>query len=269
LAVQQRRRRYWRKAHTRRNPDGSSSVVTGHWVNGTGGAGEETGFPPRFYSHSSPPPRSHSAADSHVASPIRKRRKKIVLTITASLAIAAGAGAAATVTLNTGGSSGENGNVSIQANLDLTQIDAELSKLGFNGGATQDGASDSSQNCSQASTGDVKAFLTRNQCKEYAVTLVELNRKGIATQAVITWVVMDTPSLTTQYKNIADERHKGNPPGQPDNFDGLCYASGQNNVSAWVAQVQPTGNVSVDRQILQAVAPANLSASYLGLHCVS
>jgi hypothetical protein len=78
---------------------------------------------------------------------------------------------------------------------------------------------------------------------------------------------MATASLTSQYKNLVAERHTGNPPGEPANFNGLCYASGHDEDAAWVAQVQPTGHVTVDRQILQAIAPAKLSASYLRMHC--
>jgi hypothetical protein len=169
----------------------------------------------------------------------------------------------------TRGATAQGESVSIQANIDFNQLIAELPKLGFAGSVPQNAASDSSQDCSQNSTGYVREFLAKNQCKEYAVTLVKLHKQGIATQTVISWVVMATPSLTFQYKNLVDERYKGNAPGQPTNFDGLCYASGQDNDAAWVAQVQPTGRVTVDRQILQAVSPAKLSASYLEMHCVA
>jgi hypothetical protein len=113
----------------------------------------------------------------------------------------------------------------------------------------------------------VKRFLTANPCTEYAVTLINLHKPGIATQAVISWVAMTAPSLTLQYKELADELHRGNPPGQPPDFNGLCYASGQNGDTAWVAQVKPTRHVAVDRQILQAVAPVKLSVGYLRTHC--
>jgi hypothetical protein len=71
-----------------------------------------------------------------------------------------------------------------------------------------------------------------------------------------------------EYKVLIDLRYKGNPPGQSTDFDGLCYASGVDGDSAWAAQVQPTGQVSVDRQILKSVVPVKLSTSYLEGHCV-
>jgi len=266
LAVQRpRKKRYWRQTHIRHNPDGSTSVVNGHWVNGPGGVGEEVSSPPQFPPQSPSPLRPQPPAGGHAAPRPRKKRRKFALAITATAAITVGA---VTFTLTTSNSSGVSDSVSIQANIDLRQILTELPKLGFAGSAPQNGASDSSKDCSQSSTGDVKQFLARNPCKEYAVTLVKLHKQGIAAQAVISWVVMATPSLTMQYKNLVDERHKGNPPGQPTNFNGLCYASGQDDDTAWIAQVQPTGHVAVDRQILQAVAPVKLSASYLGIHCI-
>jgi hypothetical protein len=224
------------------------------------------GSPPQFPPQSPPPPRPQPPTGGHPAPlPRKKTRKKIALAITASAAITAGA---VTFTFVTSNSSGASDSISVQANIDLTQILTELPKLGFAGSVPQNGASDSSQDCSRSSTGDVKQFLAKNSCKEYAVTSVKLHKQGIATQAVISWVVMATPSLTMQYKSLVDKRRKGNPPGQPTNFNGLCYASGQDDNTAWVAQVQPTGHVAVDRQVLQAVAPVKLSASYLGIHCV-
>jgi hypothetical protein len=114
----------------------------------------------------------------------------------------------------------------------------------------------------------VKQFLIENPCKEYAVTLVKLHKQGIITQAAISWVVMTTPALNSQYKKLVDERFSGNPPGQSADFNGLCYASGQDDDATWVAQVQPTGHIAVDQQILQAIAPAKLSTNYLGIHCI-
>jgi hypothetical protein len=174
-----------------------------------------------------------------------------------------------TLTITNSGSAGASDSVSIQVNANVNQLIAELPKLGFAGSVPEDAASDSSQNCSQSSTGYVKKFFAQNQCKEYAVTLVELHKQGIATQAIISWVVMAAPSLTMQYKDLVDARYKGNAPGQPTNFDGLCYASGQDDDTAWVAQVQPTGHADVDGQILQAVSPVDLSASYLETHCIA
>lgn len=190
----------------------------------------------------------------------------MAVAITAAVAITVGG---VTFTLTRGGSAGASDSISIQANLNLQQVVALLPKLGFAGDIPEKAVSDSSQNCGPNSTGYVKQFFTKNPCEEYAVTLIQLHKQGIATQAVITWVVMSTSSLTLQYKNLVDARYKGNPPGQATNFDGLCYASGQSEDAAWVAQVQPTGQVATDRQILQAVSPGKLSTDYLEMHCIA
>jgi hypothetical protein len=171
--------------------------------------------------------------------------------------------------VTSGGSSSSAGNVSVQANIDLGQAVSKLLKMGFAGSDnTKNGGSNSSQDCSQSSTGNVKQFLTKNPCKEYSVSSIEAHQNGVSTQAAISWVVMATPDLAAHYKEIVDERHRGNPPGQPVSFNGLCYASGQDGDTTWVAQVQPTGHIAVDRQILQAVAPVDLSGDYLAVHCV-
>jgi hypothetical protein len=266
LAVQRpRKKRYWRKAHIRHNADGSTSRVAGHWVNSPGGAGEEVSSPPQFPRQPPPAPRPQPPARGHAVPRPRKKRRKLALAITAAAAITVGA---ATFTLTKGNSSDVSDSISIQLNFDFKQIVAELQKLGFAGTVRQIGASDSSQDCSQSATGDVRQFLARNLCKEYAVTFAQLHRQGIATQAAISWVVMATPGLAMQYKDLVDKRHNGNPPGQPTSFNGLCYASGQNDDTVWVAQVQPSGHAAVDGQILQAVTPVKLSASYLRIHCV-
>jgi hypothetical protein len=256
-------RGYWQPTYTKRD----GTVVRGHWVRGSNRRTNAPIPPP-----SSPPPShpqpaypSSPPVSNHAAPHPRKKRRKTAIAITATAVITAGA---VTFTVAEGGSAGASDSVSVQANIDFNQVMAELPKLGFAGSVPLNGAPGSSQDCSQNSTGDVKQFLVVNPCKEYAVTLIKLHKQGIATQAVISWVVMASPSLTLKYKQLVDERHRGNPPGQPTVFNGLCYASGQNDDAAWVAQVQPTGDVAVDQQILQAVAPAPLSTSYLRIHCV-
>jgi hypothetical protein len=274
LAVEQSpKRSTWRNGHYRRNPDGTTSWVSGHPLT-TRGRGKTRSSPtrpapapiPPSHTFPTPPPlRPAPPVSGRVRPRHRKKKRKLALAITATVAITVGA---VTFTLTRGGSAGASDSVSAQANVDFNQAVAELPKLGYAGKVSQNGASDSSQDCSQHSTGAVRQFLSTNQCKEYAVTLINLHKQGIVTQAVISWVVMATPGLTLQYKNLVDERHQGNPPGQPPKFNGLCYASGQDEGAAWVAQVQPTGQVAEDRQILQAVAPVELSANYLGVHCI-
>lgn len=237
--------RYWRGAYIRND----GTAVRGHWVNGRDA---------RTGSAQAPIP-------SHARPRSSKRSRKTAAVITATAVIAVGA---VTFTVTRSGSAGVDSNVSAQASVDVSQAVSELPKLRYAGKILQNGASDSSQNCSQNSTGDVKNFFAKNSCKEYAVTSMVLHNQKISTQAVISWVVMATSGLTTQYKNLVDQLHKGNPPGQSTVFNGSCYASGQNGDSAWVAQVQPTEDIAADRQILQAVAPANLSSDYLVIHCV-
>lgn len=256
--------RYWRRTYVKRD----GTVVQGHWVNGANGGGNTPSPPPsppppppatpRY-----PPPQANGRA---AASRSRKRRRKLSIAITATVAIAAGI---VTYTVTSGSSSGAGASVSLQANIDLGQAVSEITKLGFSGSDNaKNGSLNSPADCAQNSTGDVRMFLTRNQCKEYSVALLKIHKQGVATQAAISWVAMTTSGLALQYKDIVDKRLNGNPPGQPPNFSGLCYASGQNGDTAWVAQVQPTGYISVDRQILQAIAPVKLSANYLEMHCI-
>jgi hypothetical protein len=78
---------------------------------------------------------------------------------------------------------------------------------------------------------------------------------------------MSTISLAAQYKVYADTPGEGNPPGQSSTFTGFCYSSGQDGDTVWTEQVQPTGNIQTDQEILQAAAPQTLSAGYLKQHC--
>jgi hypothetical protein len=261
--------RYWQPTYTRQD----GTVVRGHWVNDSRtrrdtevpAASRPTPYEPSTYPPPTPAYSPPPSPASHAASRPRKKKRKAAIAITAAAVVTAGA---VTLTLTGGGSAGASDNISVQTTVNFNQVMTELPKLGFAGVVTQNATSDSSQNCSQASTGEVQEFFANNPCKEFAVTVAKLHNEQIATQAVITWVVMPTVALTLKYKNLVDLRYTGNPPGQSTNFDGLCYASGVNGNSAWAAQVQPTGHIFVDQQILQAVVPVKLSASYLADHCI-
>jgi hypothetical protein len=74
----------------------------------------------------------------------------------------------------------------------------------------------------------------------------------------VSWVGLATSALAAKYKKTADE-----------GYNGICYASGLSGAAVWVAQVRATGHVTVDREILRAVAPAELSASYLAINCLN
>lgn len=250
--------RYWRKTYRRRD----GTVVQGHWVNGQNGTTSTPSPSPYSPPPSYPPP---ARIPNQAAPRPRNKKRRLAIAVTATVVITAGA---VTFTVTRGGSAGASDSVSVQANIDFKKAVAGLEGLGFAGNVSHPGTSDSSQNCSQSSTGDVKQFLIENPCKEDAVALAKLHRQGIVTQAVISWVVMPTRVLNLQYKKLVDERYRGNPPGQSTDFNGLCYASGQDDDATWVAQVQPTGQITVDQQILQAIAPVKLSTNYLGIHCI-
>jgi hypothetical protein len=261
--------RYWRKAY--RRADGT--WVRGHWVRSSNHRREPPNSshpdPPRSYPpppYTPPPSYTPTTPVTDQPPPMpRKKRRRLAAAVTATAVVTIGG---VTYTVTSGGPSSASDGTSIQANVDLGHAVSELMKLGFAGSDNlTTGGSNSAADCTLNSTGEVKAFLTQNPCKEYSVALVKINRQSVSTQAVVSWV-MTSPSLAVRYKDIVNERYAGNPPGQPSAFSGICYASGQEEDSVWVAQVQPTGSMTADRQILQAVAPVDLSESYLHAHCI-
>ncbi len=172
--------------------------------------------------------------------------------------VVAGAIGGAVYGLTSGGSSGGTGTgVAAQASANLGRAVAQLARLGFGGSdKLTNGGDESAKACTENSTGSVKQFLTRNPCREYSGTSINVHKKKITTAATVSWISMATSDLSVKYKKMADERRSA-----------LCYASGQSGDAVWVAQVKPTGRVAVDREILQAVAPAPLSAGYLAVNC--
>lgn len=226
-------------------------------------SGSNGGTPPP---HAPYPPPAYSPPPSSEPSPSR-RRKRRRLTVAVTVAVALGVGAV-TIDLSTSGKSANSSNaITVQANLDLKLVVAKLLKLRFAGTSmAQPTGSDSG--CAQDASGDVKQFLTLHPCKDSALSSITMHKKRISTQAVVSWVVMPTNTLANQYKLVADEPGKGNPPGESAIFTGLCYASGQSGDTVWAAQVLPTGDLAADRQILQAIAPIALSRSYQKAHCI-
>jgi len=157
----------------------------------------------------------------------------------------------------------------VQVKADLTQAIAALAGLGFHSARGVNSSNPSyGTDCARSATGEVGQFLTRHPCKEYASATLTSRRQGTTAQVAMSWVVMPTATLASQYKAKADAPQQGNPPGEPPAFNGLCYASGQNGATVWTAQVQPTGHVNADREILQAAAPSRLTQSYLQQHCI-
>jgi hypothetical protein len=155
----------------------------------------------------------------------------------------------------------------VQVKADLTQAIAALAKLGFP--STRSINSSYGTDCEKTASGGVKQFLTRHPCKEYASAILTARRQGTTARVAISWVVMPTANLAEQYEAKANVYGQGNPPGEPPmTFNGHCYASHQNDATVWAEQVQPTGHVNADREILQAAAPAKLTLDYLHKHCV-
>jgi hypothetical protein len=151
---------------------------------------------------------------------------------------------------------------------DLTHAVAALIALGYRSVVPQPSPS---RDCAGSATGNVRQLLTRHPCKEYASTTLTAYRHGGSAQIAISWVVMPTAALAEQYKAEADTPGQGNPPEQSPNYNGLCYASGQDGATVWTEQLQPTGHltVSADQKLLQAAAPAkHLTAVYLQQHCI-
>lgn len=198
------------------------------------------------------------------AQPSRPRRRNAGLAVAATVTAAITIGFV-TVTLSTGSGPGDGG-VSVQVDANLNQAVAGLLTLRFAG--VRLGPSYATD-CAGSATGEVSQFLVRHPCKQYASTTLKVHRPGTAAQAVVSWVVMPTAALASQYKATADAPHTGNPPGERG-FSGLCYASGQTGTTVWTEQVKPTGKMPVEteREILQATAPRKLSAGYLQQHCI-
>lgn len=241
-----------RRAHRRKVPGGNPSA------------------PPYIASFPRPSHQPPYSPESSPSQPVRRRntkRHRFAIRITATITIGVGA---ATISITTSRDSGGRGSsVTVQATTSLGQAVSELQKLGFAGSdSIQSPASGSDASCASSSSGGVRQFLILHPCKEYAVTSIEMHKLGISTQAASSWVVMPNATLANQYMTLVGIRYSGNPPGELDAFNGLCYAAAQGGETVWVGQVIPTGHVTADQQILQAIAPLTLSPDYLKAHCI-
>lgn len=220
-----------------------------------------TASPPVQPAPSSPPvfkrtPRRRSRA---------RRAATLAVAVTVTGAVTVG-GLAVTGTFN-GSPSG--GSLSVQVNVDLGKAVSALLALKF-AGHSNSGTSLANYraDCAESASGQVKQFLTRHPCKQYGAETWTITRQDAKAQVAFSWVEMPTASLAGQYKAVVDAYSTGNPPGVSSAFNGRCYASGQQDSTVWAVEVQPTGNVRVDQEILQAAAPRNLPADYLQRHCV-
>jgi hypothetical protein len=160
----------------------------------------------------------------------------------------------------------------VQAKVDLNKAKSSLSGLGFSGkllSSVSRSGTGKPASCEESATGQVKDFLTNYPCKRYASDMWAITRQRLTTNVVFAWVEMPTASLAGRYKSIVDTYGTGNPPGISSAFDGRCYASGQQDSTVWTVEVRPTGNLNIDRMILQAAAQQKFSSAYLALHCVT
>jgi hypothetical protein len=201
----------------------------------------------------------------------RKKKGRRVAAVAAVVTVTGTVGGlTATGTFST--PSGGSGGLSVQANVDLKTAISGLSGLGFGGKLISNaGTSGTSQptTCAENATGQVKQFLTHYPCEQYSAETWTITRQGSTTNVVFAWVTMPTTPLAGRYKAIVDTYGTGNPPGVSSAFNGLCYASGQQDSTVWTVEVHPTGNPNADRTILQAAAPQKLSAPYVAKHCVT
>lgn len=194
--------------------------------------------------------------------------RAVALAVTVTVAVTVGGLA---VTGNFSASSNGGNDLSVQVDFDLNKAISALSSLGFGGRRISNlGTSGASHvtDCAKGTTRQVKKFLTRNRCKQYAANTWTITRQGGTAEVAFAWVEMPTASLAGQYKAVVDTYGTGNPPGVSSAFNGRCYASGQQDSTVWTVEVRPTGNLNFDRMVLQAAAQRKLSPDYLGIHCV-
>lgn len=170
-----------------------------------------------------------------------------------------------------GGSTDSSEGLSVQVKTDLNKALVGLTALGFRRApsANSHTAGPSYRaDCARSATKGVKRFLKRYHCKQYATASRTIAKRGATTLVAFSWVEMPTVALGSQYKALVDRYKTGNPPGMSFAFNGLCYASGQSGTIVWTVQVEPTGHVNADRQVLQAAVQGALTPSYLRQHCV-
>jgi hypothetical protein len=174
-----------------------------------------------------------------------------------------------------GGSPGRGDHsLSVQVTVNLKESLGQLATAGWllsTNSASNLGPSYHSD-CAKSATGRVQLFLSPKRCKQYATAIRTIAKHGMTSLVAISWVEMRTTGWADQYKTLVGEYGTGNPPGvSPLAFNGRCYASGQSEPdrTVWTVEVQSTGDITIDREILQAAALRHLSPRYLQRHCRS
>lgn len=204
------------------------------------------------------------------------RRRKPLRTVIKTVAVVTITAGAVTVTLTLTGAIGGSPStgdrsLSVQVEFDLKEALRELATAGWllSANSTSNSGPSYHSDCAKSATRRVRLFLSPKRCEQYATTIRAVTRHGTTSLVAISWVEMRTTAWADQYKKLVDEYGTGNPPGVSLAFNGRCYASGppKPGRTVWTVEVQPTGDVNIDREILQAAARRNLGPRYLQWHC--
>jgi hypothetical protein len=208
--------------------------------------------------------KTASAAQATTAAPRRNKAWTISITVTAAaVAITVG------IIVTGGGPPRSGDSLTVQVKFDVSQAIAALAKLGFySPHAINSSNPNRGKRCAESASGKVQGFLIKHTCKEYASAIMTVRKDATTSHVVITLVRMPSKSLAKQYAHLAGRKGYGNPPGEPTAlFNGNCYAAHQSGANVWTAQVQPTKDLGVERELLQAAAPSQLTSQYLRAHC--
>src|SRR5262249_8757862 len=133
-------------------------------------------------------------------------------------------------------SSAQSSSLSVQVKVDLNQALAGLASLGYRSEGTGSSVAPGPSyrtDCAANATGTLKQFLERYPCKQYAVAARTVTRKGTSARVAFSWVEMPTSTQADQYKINVDRYRTGNSPGVSLDYNGQCYASGQENTTVW------------------------------------
>jgi hypothetical protein len=207
--------------------------------------------------------------------PRRRKPLRAVIKTVAVVTITAGA-VTVTLTLTLTGAIGGSPStgdrsLSVQVEFDLKEALHELATAGWllSANSTSNSGPSYHSDCAKSATRRLRLFLSPKRCEQYATTIRAVTKHGVTSLVAISWVEMRTTAWADQYKKLVDEYGTGNPPGVSLAFNGRCYASGppKPGKTVWTVEVQPTGDVTIDREILQAAARTNLSPRSLQRHC--
>jgi hypothetical protein len=199
----------------------------------------------------------------------RQRTARRTLAFTVALTIAAGTVGGLTATGVFSSSSADSSGLAVNVNLDLKTSIAALSSLGFGGRQISVSGTSAREDCAARATGLVREFLAHHPCEYYEAQSWTITRQSSTGEVAFSWVEMPTVSLARQFKAEVDAYGTGNPPGISAAFNGRCYTSDRQSSTIWTVEVQPTGNVTADRRILQSAIGKDLPAIYLRRHCVT